>query len=783
MEQNLMQWMTSARPDDAVIVDVLAQLLYGVQQEACGAFLDPAAFLLTFPEDGGFAEVTLPQPAAAYDKAYRPVREVSTQADHVFVLGLLLGTMLTGAAPNLSRAAVLLLKARDEESVPLQDAPNSSLDPLVRGMTDLNPRTRFTAQQALDWLAAAWKSSVFVSITERGTLAELERIELPMTRGVLHWKPSPDYLYEEQNFLPEDTQEQVFAYRVKPVEYRCFVRAAHEPSPETTAIPFRQGTTCIGIDFGTWTTTVSRLNAQGYTEDVLIGGSECIPSVMAYKSRTEPVFGREALALQETHPEAVTNCFKRRLETRTPFIVTALDGAQVHGTYYDAVVAFLSHLRKQLPENGTGEESTVLTVPACYDAGQRSALRKAAQEAGFAPQILTEPEAAALFFTVRECSSGWIMVLDIGGGTSDLCLLECAERGSAEELPEFRKKTVQGLSELGGMDFTNVLYNDILQNLKLRHALDMSDLRRSGLNAVQYAENEREIRQLAEQLKCTLSFGNEAAGTLSLNSGKLQKCSMNVKYTRRVYENLLQPSMHRISECMRQLLARENLTKQQISHLIITGGGSMTPAVRRMAKEFFTGTACRICYADYSTTVSRGAAVYAGLMTREENKQRMLAETGYDIGIMCADMIHNAPIFTSLIPAGTSLSEGSAQGSTELAVNDSDMEGSDVILRLYRRPRGMEKVMSSLDPSGEQIRCIGKASLRLPEDYCRDTDKLVFRICVDAQECLSVCVRHLREQARNPLRMLRQAFRREQSAQWEQIAEYPAAFLPAAQTE
>jgi hypothetical protein len=146
-------------------------------------------------------------------------------------------------------------------------------------------------------------------------------------------------------------------------------------------------------------------------------------------------------------------------------------------------------------------------------------------------------------------------------------------------------------------------------------------------------------------------------------------------------------------------------------------------------------------------------------------------------------MIHNAPIFTSLIPAGTSLSEGSAQGSTELAVNDSDMEGSDVILRLYRRPRGMEKVMSSLDPSGEQIRCIGKASLRLPEDYCRDTDKLVFRICVDAQECLSAAVRHLRPQTMNALQKLCRSLKKEQTPQWETAAEYPADFLPAAQTE
>jgi|GEM_PF-3176993 len=776
MTQTLTQWMNE-RHSDAAIVDVLAQLLACIHTGETGAVLHPDAVLL---DDADMPQVSLTA-ADAYTASYSPVTETNAQSDHVFVLGLLLYTMVTGAVPNLSRAGVLLLKARGDVSVPLLDAPSSSFDALVKGMTELNAAKRMSAEQALDWLAAQWKSSVFVSVTEAGTLAELERMELPMTSGILRWKPSPDYRYEEQSFLTEDSEAHVFYYRAKPQEYRCLVRAAGQPQPECTEIPFREGVSCIGIDFGTWTTTVSRLNAQGCTEDILVDGSAVIPSVMAYRTRTEPVFGKQALALQPEHPLAVTNCFKRRLETKTPFTVTALDGAQVNGTYYDAVVAFLRYLRGLVP--ASGEESAVLTVPACYDAGQRSALRKAAKEAGFAPHILTEPEAAALFYTVRECSSGWLMVLDIGGGTSDLCLLRCGARGSAQELPRFEKKTVQGLSALGGMDFTNVLYQDMLQNLRHRHGLDMSDLQRSGLNAMQFAENERELRSLAEQLKCTLSFGNEARGTLSLNNGTLQKLRVEFVYTRRVYENLLQPALGKICDCMRQLLARENLTVQQISHLIITGGGAMTPAVRRAAKDFFTGSACTICYADCPSTVSRGAAVQAGLLTQAQLEQHLLTETGYDIGIMYADMVHKAPIFSTLIPAGTPLSEDSAEANTLLHVNASDLEGNAVILRLYRRPRGMEKVTSSLDPGGEQIRCIGKLRLPLPEDYDKERDALEFTICVDAQECLSAAVRHLRPQTMNALQKLCRSLKKEQTPQWETAAEYPADFLPAAQTE
>ena len=82
----------------------------------------------------------------------------------------------------------------------------------------------------------------------------------------------------------------------------------------------------LGIDFGTWSSSVSYIDENGNAVDLLIDGKPVFPSVICYLSKDECLFGNKAAQMLNEYPSAFAECFKRRIENNDTFTVTAVNG-------------------------------------------------------------------------------------------------------------------------------------------------------------------------------------------------------------------------------------------------------------------------------------------------------------------------------------------------------------------------------------------------------------------------------------------------------------------------
>ena len=728
---------------------MLAQLL-AIPPEICGQCLNPEHLVLEFPEeDAEFGTLLAEMPASEFSPLYQPVRIAQDDSDNVFVISLLLYRMLTGQMPDLRLAQVLLVRASGENSVPFLNVPSSSLNPLLARMSDMNPDTRISRRDALDWLAEQFCGSAVIHIVEQETMTELERIELPLNSGTVIWKPAPVMQYGTYRFYPEETQERKIDYRVMQEEYICYVHAEYTPLPEYISIRPDEGTFCFGLDFGAFQSRITRLDSMGQMSEL-----SGIPSVIAYKTADSYVCGEEAVQLCRNGDADLIYCFRPCADMHKSFSVLADNHSVIQETAFSAGVKLMSYLCGKAKSDLQYEPDAscaVIAVPAGSPPKSRTAFRQEAEQAGFRPvQMISAPEAIVTFWRMYEKLDGNILILDAGDGMTDICLIPCRSEETAENLLSRSETWPCGKSTDGGLKMTELLFENILQMLNSQYALNLYQKQNSGLNASQFEANLRQIRETAEQLKHALSFRERAEAVMILYTGQLEKKTVRIGFTRSQYQNLTTPVMQGIRQTIQQVLTGNGLSVQDVSTVLLTGSASLTPAVRETAEQLFKETDAEIQYLNYTMSPARGSALFAGMLSHAGRNLSESAETPEDLGIITADAVRSVPVFQTLIPAGTPFTDGSASCEYALEVSPNDMEQNGFcILRMYQRPRGMEHIRSTLDPGGEAIRYIGKFSFRLPEIYDMSADKLILRISIDTEEQLTVQISHYRKGSQN----------------------------------
>ncbi len=258
------------------------------------------------------------------------------------------------------------------------------------------------------------------------------------------------------------------------------------------------------------------------------------------------------------------------------------------------ISAFILRQLKRNAERYFGAPVTkaVITVPAYFNDAQRQATKDAGRIAGLdVLRLVNEPTAAALAYGLDKKETATVAVYDLGGGTFDISILKLHD-GIFEVI------ATNGDTHLGGDDIDNLLIAIALDDIQGDLGLDV---RRSG-EAVQT------IRKAVIDAKIALSSNEETVLDVELPGGKRYQR----KITREQFEQLIRPVIERTIGPVRQALKDAGLTAQQIDEVVLVGGSTRIPLVRKLVEEQFERTPHTDLNPD--EVVALGAAVQANIL-------------------------------------------------------------------------------------------------------------------------------------------------------------------------
>ncbi len=251
-------------------------------------------------------------------------------------------------------------------------------------------------------------------------------------------------------------------------------------------------------------------------------------------------------------------------------------------------------------------EKVVITVPAYFNDGQRQATKDAGRLAGLeVVRLVNEPTAASLAYGLHKMTSGRVAVYDLGGGTFDISILSIKE-GIFEVL------ATNGDTHLGGDDMDRALVEFILADLP------------ESLRVERYAWNS--ARHEAEAAKRRLSTAESTDLVLEL-PGRTIRMSL----TRAEFERMVDGLVSRTLERCALALKDAGLKASAVDAVVLVGGATRVPLVRRRVEGFFgRGPLCSL---DPDQVVALGAAVQAGILTGARRDMLLLDVVPLSLGI------------------------------------------------------------------------------------------------------------------------------------------------------
>lgn len=433
-----------------------------------------------------------------------------------------------------------------------------------------------------------------------------------------------------------------------------------------------------GIDLGTTHSLIGIVEA-GFP--ILLAdrdGSRLTPSVVYYGPHGEPPkVGREAWRRRILEGGRTVVSVKRWIGRRpgdeggaTPENSTGVRLEPGARGGWDAVVdgiphspveisaEILKHLKK-VAEEALGHEinRAVITVPAYFHDGQRQATREAGQLAGFVVErILNEPTAAALAFGLDKLGErSRIAVYDFGGGTFDVSLLEMQEG-------IFQVLSTHGDTRLGGDDLDRAFAAWLAE--RLREELDGPSKSEgpSGWAALSVAEQGR-VLEAAQEAKHALSFSETAEVRLPFWRGDR---SFLRTVHRHELESLISPLVSRTRELCRKALLDARLEAADLQAVVLVGGSTRIPLVRRLAREIFGKDPDTSQHPD--ETVALGAVIQAGVLSGAMRQLVLLDVTPLSLGIETFGGLMNV-----ILPRNTTIPAKAGEMFTNAVTNQPGM--------------------------------------------------------------------------------------------------------------
>ena len=367
----------------------------------------------------------------------------------------------------------------------------------------------------------------------------------------------------------------------------------------------------VGIDLGTTNTVVAYAHA-GKPEALRDpDGVALIPSIVAYRESSQATVGEEARRLLLDNPHNVVSSIKRlmgrgiadvkALGGTLPYIVEPGTGKnsmvqlRIAGKARSPVEISAEILRaaRARAEQALGRtvDRAVITVPAYFDDAARTATRDAARVAGLEVlRLVNEPTAAALAYGLDKHAEGVFAVYDLGGGTFDFSLLRL-EKGV------FQVLATGGDAALGGDDFDHAVAEHFLADRKAQGkplAMDAGEVKLALASA-----------RLAKEC-----LSRQAEGVWSLDIGDLpSRHRLDVAGL----EGLIAPFVARTMAICRGVLADAGMGVDGVKGVVLVGGSTRVPLVRREVEALFGQPPLQDI--DPDEVVALGAALQAEALT------------------------------------------------------------------------------------------------------------------------------------------------------------------------
>ena len=466
----------------------------------------------------------------------------------------------------------------------------------------------------------------------------------------------------------------------------------------------------IGIDLGTTNSCVAIM--EGKTPHVITNeeGARTTPSIVAYKDG-ERMIGVTAQRQAVVNPKNTIYSAKRFMGLRfdeagdeiknVSYKITRGNSGDCRINVNDEAMAIpevsakiLQKLKRDA-ERYIGDVITeaVITVPAYFNDTQRQATKDAGKIAGLeVKRIINEPTAAALAYGMASGKEDQkIAVYDLGGGTFDISILEVSD-----EIVEVL--STNGDTHCGGDDVDQILITWMLNQFKADSGMDLS-----GDKMVL-----QRLREAAEKAKIELS----SAQTVEINLPYLTADASGPKHliapiTRSKFEQMIDTFVQNTLKPVRAALKDAGVSKDEIDEVIMVGGSTRIPLVKKSVEAFFGKEANNSVNPD--EVVALGAAIQGGIFSGDVNDILLLDVVPLSLGIETMGGVTTVLISrNTTIPASKTETFSTAtdnqsivdihilQGERKFA-NDNRTLGKFQLDGIMPAPRGMPQIEVKFD--------------------------------------------------------------------------------------
>jgi molecular chaperone DnaK len=391
----------------------------------------------------------------------------------------------------------------------------------------------------------------------------------------------------------------------------------------------------VGIDLGTTNSLVAYVDAKTGEPKCIPGplGSTLCPSVVSLDADGSIIVGEPARRRLLTQPERSIYSVKRlmgrgpadvqselklfpfRIDPASKSVIRVMLGDKIFTP--PEISSFILRELKNWAEAYFGEtvDRAVITVPAYFNDAQRQATKDAGKIAGLEVlRLVNEPTAAALAYGLHEKQRGTVAVYDLGGGTFDISVLKLISTGEGDI---FQVLSTNGDTHLGGDDIDHLLQAFVHEQILQHDQIDFSP----------HGELAQELRKELIAVKHRLSETDKVSLRFPLPNGKV----FEHEFTRGALEALIRPVVDRTMAPVRQALADAQLSPKQIEEVVLVGGTTRTPLIRRTVQEFFDRKPHTELNPD--EVVALGAAVQANILDRGVQNMLLLDVTPLSLGI------------------------------------------------------------------------------------------------------------------------------------------------------